>query len=45
MTASTDAAGTPAAQERRVRVVLIDDHRMFRTGGQAEIGATDETGV
>ncbi|HEY3478974.1 MAG TPA: response regulator transcription factor, partial [Streptomyces sp.] len=45
MTASTDAAGSPTAQERRVRVVLVDDHRMFRTGVQAEIGATDETGV
>ncbi len=31
--------------ERRVRVVLVDDHRMFRTGVQAEIGRTEETGV
>jgi DNA-binding NarL/FixJ family response regulator len=30
---------------RRVRVVLVDDHRMFRTGVQAEIGATETTGV
>lgn len=35
------AAGT----ERRVRVVLVDDHRMFRTGVQAEIGRTEITGV
>ena len=33
------------ADGRRVRVVLVDDHRMFRTGVQAEIGRTDETGV
>ncbi|AZK96034.1 MULTISPECIES: LuxR C-terminal-related transcriptional regulator [Streptomyces] len=31
--------------ERRVRVVLVDDHRMFRTGVQAEIGRTETTGV
>ncbi|MFG3495338.1 LuxR C-terminal-related transcriptional regulator [Streptomyces sp. NPDC047928] len=30
---------------RRVRVVLVDDHRMFRTGVQAEIGRTETTGV
>lgn len=30
---------------RRVRVVLVDDHRMFRTGVQAEIGETERTGV
>ncbi|MGW0992868.1 LuxR C-terminal-related transcriptional regulator [Streptomyces sp. NPDC002520] len=30
---------------RHVRVVLVDDHRMFRTGVQAEIGQTAETGV
>ncbi|MET9395908.1 response regulator transcription factor [Streptomyces sp. NPDC006624] len=30
---------------RRVRVVLVDDHRMFRTGVQAEIGQTEQTGV
>jgi DNA-binding NarL/FixJ family response regulator len=42
------AAGTGAAPQppsRRVRVVLVDDHRMFRAGVQAEIGRTDETGV
>ncbi|MFD8593711.1 LuxR C-terminal-related transcriptional regulator [Kitasatospora sp. NPDC059646] len=37
----TDAA----APERRARVVLVDDHRMFRTGVRAEIGRTDETGI
>ena len=31
--------------ERHVRVVLVDDHRMFRTGVQAEIGRTEQTGV
>lgn len=30
---------------RHVRVVLVDDHRMFRTGVRAEIGQTDRTGV
>ncbi|MFF7261331.1 LuxR C-terminal-related transcriptional regulator [Streptomyces sp. NPDC008159] len=30
---------------RHVRVVLVDDHRMFRTGVQAEIGQTERTGV
>ena len=40
------AEGTEqAAQNRRARVVLVDDHRMFRAGVQAEIGATDTTGV
>ncbi|MGW7462141.1 LuxR C-terminal-related transcriptional regulator [Streptomyces sp. NPDC054797] len=33
------------AESRRVRVVLVDDHRMFRTGVQAEIGETERTGV
>ncbi|MFD7643221.1 LuxR C-terminal-related transcriptional regulator [Kitasatospora sp. NPDC059795] len=37
----TDAA----APERRARVVLVDDHRMFRTGVRAEIGRTEETGI
>jgi DNA-binding NarL/FixJ family response regulator len=32
-------------ETRRARVVLVDDHRMFRAGVQAEIGRTDETGV
>lgn len=39
----TEAAGETA--QRRVRVVLVDDHRMFRTGVQAEIGQTATTGV
>ncbi|MCU4747254.1 MULTISPECIES: response regulator [unclassified Streptomyces] len=34
-----------AAAERRARVVLVDDHRMFRAGVRAEIGRTEETGV
>jgi len=34
-----------SAGGRHVRVVLVDDHRMFRTGVQAEIGRTEETGV
>ncbi|MDX3130761.1 response regulator transcription factor [Streptomyces europaeiscabiei] len=41
-------AGTGAGVSgpgRHVRVVLVDDHRMFRTGVQAEIGQTDRTGV
>jgi DNA-binding NarL/FixJ family response regulator len=29
----------------RARVVLVDDHRMFRAGVRAEIGRTEETGV
>ncbi|MDP9609315.1 DNA-binding NarL/FixJ family response regulator [Streptomyces demainii] len=39
--AGPDDTGVP----RRVRVVLVDDHRMFRTGVQAEIGDTARTGV
>lgn len=39
------AGADDAAVARRVRVVLVDDHRMFRTGVQAEIGDTDRTGV
>ncbi|GAA3088179.1 hypothetical protein GCM10020254_36000 [Streptomyces goshikiensis] len=42
-TTTGSGAGTPEA--RRVRVVLVDDHRMFRTGVQAEIGETARTGV
>lgn len=38
-----DAGG--AGDRRRARVVLVDDHRMFRAGVQAEIGGTEETGV
>lgn len=30
---------------RTARVVLVDDHRMFRTGVRAEIGRTDVTGI
>jgi DNA-binding NarL/FixJ family response regulator len=37
--------GGPGEEDRRVRVVLVDDHRMFRTGVQAEIGRTEQTGV
>ncbi|WP_375546790.1 LuxR C-terminal-related transcriptional regulator [Streptomyces gossypii] len=38
--------GTASEGEaRRARVVLVDDHRMFRAGVQAEIGRTDSTGV
>ncbi|WP_405360116.1 response regulator transcription factor [Kitasatospora sp. NBC_00085] len=44
----TEAApmGVPADGEGRVaRVVLVDDHRMFRTGVRAEIGRTEVTGI
>ncbi|MFW6721192.1 LuxR C-terminal-related transcriptional regulator [Streptomyces sp. MAR4 CNY-716] len=41
----TGAGGAGREEGRRVRVVLVDDHRMFRSGVQAEIGVTDETGV
>lgn len=40
-----EAGATAPGTERRVRVVLVDDHRMFRTGVQAEIGRTEVTGV
>src|SRR5690606_35194818 len=40
----TEAAEAGSAR-RHVRVVLVDDHRMFRTGVQAEIGQTEQTGV
>ncbi|GAB2623158.1 response regulator transcription factor [Streptomyces capparidis] len=40
-----EAGGAEPGEERRVRVVLVDDHRMFRTGVQAEIGDTPRTGV
>ncbi|MFD7612675.1 LuxR C-terminal-related transcriptional regulator [Streptomyces sp. NPDC059828] len=43
MTEQTD--GGEQGAERRVRVVLVDDHRMFRAGVQAEIGRTEATGV
>ncbi|MGW4897658.1 LuxR C-terminal-related transcriptional regulator [Kitasatospora sp. NPDC004240] len=45
----TEAAptGGPAAEGpgRIARVVLVDDHRMFRTGVRAEIGRTEVTGI
>ncbi|WP_228079628.1 LuxR C-terminal-related transcriptional regulator [Streptomyces profundus] len=42
---ASDPAKGPASGARRARVVLVDDHRMFRAGVQAEIGRTDETGI
>lgn len=49
MTEDNANTGTPTGEPRRrpgrVRVVLVDDHRMFRTGVQAEIGETARTGV
>ncbi|MEU1289059.1 response regulator transcription factor [Kitasatospora sp. NPDC005856] len=45
----TEAApmGVPPAGGRgsTARVVLVDDHRMFRTGVRAEIGRTEVTGI
>lgn len=38
-------AGGEEAAAPRVRVVLVDDHRMFRTGVRTEIGDTGRTGV
>ncbi|MEU6624767.1 response regulator transcription factor [Streptomyces litmocidini] len=43
--ATTGADAEAPGTGRRVRVVLVDDHRMFRTGVQAEIGRTEVTGV
>ncbi|MFE9252125.1 LuxR C-terminal-related transcriptional regulator [Streptomyces sp. NPDC007088] len=40
-----EAADGGAGAGRRVRIVLVDDHRMFRTGVRAEIGRTESTGV
>ncbi|MER7675042.1 response regulator transcription factor [Streptomyces sp. NPDC096934] len=40
---TAEPSGAPGG--RHVRVVLVDDHRMFRTGVQAEIGQTERTGV
>nr|WP_329495450.1 response regulator transcription factor [Kitasatospora herbaricolor] len=39
--------GVPPAEGagRVARVVLVDDHRMFRTGVRAEIGRTEATGI
>ncbi|GAA1931427.1 response regulator transcription factor [Streptomyces durmitorensis] len=45
---AADSAGAAVGgdqESRRARVVLVDDHRMFRTGVQAEIGRTAITGV
>ncbi|MGW0819777.1 LuxR C-terminal-related transcriptional regulator [Streptomyces sp. NPDC002845] len=39
------AAASGSGPGRHARVVLVDDHRMFRTGVQAEIGQTARTGV
>ncbi|MDX3645706.1 response regulator transcription factor [Streptomyces sp. MB09-02B] len=39
------SAPGPSVPGRHVRVVLVDDHRMFRTGVRAEIGQTERTGV
>ncbi|MDH6135913.1 DNA-binding NarL/FixJ family response regulator [Kitasatospora sp. MAA4] len=42
----TDPVSTEGAAAGRVaRVVLVDDHRMFRTGVRAEIGRTEVTGI
>jgi DNA-binding NarL/FixJ family response regulator len=38
----TESVEGPA---RTARVVLVDDHRMFRTGVRAEIGRTEVTGI
>ncbi|MFG2475288.1 LuxR C-terminal-related transcriptional regulator [Streptomyces fagopyri] len=40
---TVEPSGAPDG--RHARVVLVDDHRMFRTGVQAEIGQTERTGV
>jgi DNA-binding NarL/FixJ family response regulator len=42
---SGEGSGGASGAGRRVRVVLVDDHRMFRTGVRAEIGETARTGV
>ncbi|WP_371481082.1 LuxR C-terminal-related transcriptional regulator [Kitasatospora sp. NBC_00315] len=39
----SSVGGTPPG--RVARVVLVDDHRMFRTGVRAEIGRTEATGI
>ncbi|WP_457028855.1 LuxR C-terminal-related transcriptional regulator [Kitasatospora sp. P5_F3] len=43
----TDAVSgaVEAGPDRVARVVLVDDHRMFRTGVRAEIGRTEVTGI
>lgn len=43
--AGAEADAGVSGPGRHVRVVLVDDHRMFRTGVRAEIGQTDHTGV
>ncbi|MFJ6622435.1 LuxR C-terminal-related transcriptional regulator [Kitasatospora sp. NPDC091335] len=46
MTEETPTAVPPAGGwGRTARVVLVDDHRMFRTGVRAEIGRTEVTGI
>lgn len=42
---AAESAQPTGGAGRHVRVVLVDDHRMFRTGVQAEIGQTEQTGV
>lgn len=42
---SDSGTNGPESAGRHARVVLVDDHRMFRTGVQAEIGQTETTGV
>ncbi|WP_441245707.1 LuxR C-terminal-related transcriptional regulator [Kitasatospora sp. McL0602] len=39
------AAPAESGPDRTARVVLVDDHRMFRTGVRAEIGRTEITGI
>ncbi|HLT10493.1 MAG TPA: response regulator transcription factor [Micromonosporaceae bacterium] len=34
----TETEGTAAVEDRRLRVVLVDDHAMFRAGVRAELG-------
>ncbi|MEV7772137.1 response regulator transcription factor [Kitasatospora sp. NPDC086791] len=46
MTEAAPMGASPAeGGGRTARVVLVDDHRMFRTGVRAEIGRTDVTGI
>ncbi|MEV4611827.1 response regulator transcription factor [Kitasatospora sp. NPDC049258] len=41
----SEAVAAGPGPERTARVVLVDDHRMFRTGVRAEIGRTELTGI
>ncbi|MDB1087392.1 response regulator transcription factor [Streptomyces sp. ACA25] len=41
----TENSATSEQAGPRARVVLVDDHRMFRAGVRAEIGRTEATGV